>query len=514
MRTSSFYWVSGAAAVFVAPVLCFSEVTLIDWIFALCCISLLPPCLYALSRVKVLEANRLFWMLLIFYAVIHLSYTYSVYAIGLRAYKDTAAFVQCFWNFLHNGDFITTIDGQYSYVAPEAVNHFARHNSPILLLALIPFAIYEDVGSLIVLHTFLLFVTGALAWYWVRLVLPEVAGKAIAALLPFVLLCHAALFTAADFDEIIFLPPLLLWSAIAFRGERKWQFGVSCILIASVKELMISILLVWSIIALWKRRSPAYVLQPIVIGMASFIISFFWVIPHFNTGVASPFLADADAARHLLDPSVIALYWFQTLSVWGLMPLGSPLAVLALPDLLINSFFSGVMPWAVLMILRYQVVIACALFLAAVESLPRISRFVGSHLRIHDADRFLVVLQVTLIVAALQWAGVPMHSLYDQLRRGWMRDRECIEFVASTNDPVAADYNLCGYFAKRHVIWSWNTIYFPDELYSQVQWFVGVKSDTIPAPVVAWDRVCEGENVFVLKNPHRNLPVSTAGDEK
>jgi uncharacterized membrane protein len=477
--------------------------TSIRWVFVVPSVLLVPPLVYAFSRLPLPPVHRLFWYLLLSYAVLHLAFEAVVYYTALRATLDTSAFVQSFWNFIHKGAFETTVDGQYSFVAPNALNHFARHNSPILFVPLAFYAIYPEMITLIIFKTVALAITGWLAMQLVYAMLPDARQKPITALLPFVLLLQVPLVLMTDFYETLFYPPLFLWSVLAFQRNQKWQFAVSCILFATIKEMTVPILLMWPVVALFKKRGMAFIVAPLLVAAATFVISFFVIIPHFNAGVASPFLSDIDAAVKHLDPATIGRYFFVSGSAWGWIMLGSPIIILAIPDLLINAFFSGSWPWVVDLGWRYQLVIFSAFFVGTLETLPAITRFVQKRLGIANAERALITVLLTLTIMGLFRGGSLLHQLWSQVHRDWKKDVQCIDIVARSRGPVVADTYLCGYFSKKEQLWSSSLPGLPEAVFTDSLWYVGDKESEFLHPAVAhWDTVCSGARVFVLRMPH------------
>jgi uncharacterized membrane protein len=513
----SMVMISVVGALLQIPILYLGDATLKRWIFCSSCLVVLPPLLYGIAKIRSLSVTRLFWVLLLCYVGVHLTFEFLVYKTGLRAEMDTGAFVQSFWNFIKHGAFETTVDGQYSFIAPKALNHFGRHNSPILFLALIPFSLYPDLTTLIVVKTLLLATTGWLAMKWVLLVIPDAKSQPVSAFLPFVLLLQIPFLLITDFTEAPFFPPLLLWSALAFRLHRKWQFAISCLLLSAVKETMLPVLLMWSAIAFIKKRGVAFTVVPIAIGVISFALSFLWIIPHYSATNSSPFLSDIIPALQSLNVSRIASYCVQVLCSWGWMPLGSPMSFLALPDVIVNAFFSGPRPWVIDFGERYQLAVAGGCFLGMIETLPRLARFLETRYRLRNVQPLLIVLAVTLSVSGLHRADEWGRQIWDHLHKDWASDMECIRLVSSSSEPVVADWRICAYFAKRDELWSYtpSALPLPEKVFPRVVWYVGDKSrSTQHAAVAGWDTVCTGETIFVLKRPKTEGQQGLSRDSK
>jgi uncharacterized membrane protein len=489
------------------PLLWISDVTFKHLLYVLVCIVVLPTLLFRLTDIRIPSPLPLFITLLSLYIFGRLAYEGFVHYAGLRSSEDTAAFTQCFWTMIHKGSFSTTIDGQYSLVAPETFNHFGRHSSPILFLVLIPFGLFEGPMTLLAVKAILWAITGWLAFDYCRHVMHGSIQNAGMALLPFVLLLQLPFLLLTDFAEVVFYPPLILWSALAFHKHKRTQFALSCIATALVKETAAGILFMWTAVALIRRRDKFYSIIPSLVGVVAAAISFLVIIPHYNRGSASPFLTEIPYAWNSLNTGIVGAYVLKSISCWGWMPIMSPLSLLCLPDVAANAFYSGQMPWAVALKDRWQLSIMTILFVATLDSLPTMAKYLNKRFALRNGERLLLVLLLSISSISLFRAGPTLHHVWNHFQKNWRSDRHCIEQLEHTTDPVVAERTLCGYFATRERIWT-TSEFLPDSTYREATWCI-TRRDSLSrlSAVAGWNIVCEGATIVVLKRP--GIPPST-----
>ncbi|HEX9005684.1 MAG TPA: DUF2079 domain-containing protein [Bacteroidota bacterium] len=497
-RRTWWFAISVAAALSQLPGLIPYPGGAIHWLFVLGVVALLPPLCLALFEARTAAAGRLFLVVLSCYAILHFSFELVVYETGFRMTRDTGAFVQSFWNLANGNGFQTTIDGQYSGVAPASISHFARHNSPILFVGYLFYRLFGSMVGLIVLKTLLWFLAGWLALRLAKLAFPGDENRILVILVPFVLLIQVPLAFTTDFDETVFYPPIVLWLALSYKREARMQFVLACLLLAAVKETTVLILFVLGILALWRgKRWEGGV--ALVTGALAALISFGLVIPAASPTASSPFFQDVSAALAGLRPADVGTYWLQLLGAWAALPLGSLYSLLGLPEILMNSFFAGPMPWTLPLTTRYQVLVDAVLFVAAIDALPRAARWCEERLPVAPARKVLLSLLFTAAVCGLYRAGLPLHALGECLAGNWHQDVACLNVVARDTRPVIADYSITGYFAERRDLWT-SGLPLPEAAWQKAEWVVSKKRSPVPLPLVGlWDTVCSSQNLAVLR---------------
>jgi len=428
------------------PILVINNAELRTWIATIAVFILVFPMFLILSQIQFLSSRILFITLLLSLALFHFLYQYLVYSTGLRATGDTAAIEQSLYNLLNHATFSNTIEGQYFGIS-TSLNHFAVHNSPILLILALPYAIYSSTITLILTKTALFLLTGFLAMWYVQSV-SSTRAIPIASLAPFALLIQVPLLFVPDLYESVFIPPLLVWSALAFRLDKPRQFLISNFLLVMVKETMFPILFAWALIAFLRKKRRTYIITPLLIGMLSFVVSFVVVIPFFNGGRSSAFFDQVLPSVLALNCITVADYSFQILSVWGAIPLLSSMSILAIPDLFVNSLLSGGFHWTTEISGRFQIGILVSCFLGTCESIPILAKYFKSKFNIANTERLLWIMVLVFATLGLFRAGPKISEVVHRLQEDWRSDMKCIELVSQTNNPTLCDYQLCGYFSK------------------------------------------------------------------
>ena len=480
------------------PALFAQPASIIHWTFVVAVAVIVPPLCRAAYDIRVRSLNQVFFLILAIYALAHLAYELLVYYTGMRATTDTAAFVQSFWNLLHNGRFLTTIDGQYSDVAPEAISHFARHNSPILFIGYLFYWVFGSMVGLIVLNTLALVVTGVLAYRLILLAFPSGNGRVLLAFLPFVLLLQVPFFLMRDFYETLFFPPLLVWLGLSYKREDRIQFALASVFLASVKETGALALIAWAVVALFARKK-SYAAIALSVAALSLVISFGFTFPATSPTESSPFPAEIAASLSGLNTADLIAYWTQLLAGWAGLPIFSLIALVAGPEVFLNSLFSGTIPWTLEIIGRYQLLVHSALFLATIDALPRVARMCESRLQIKDPMKYLVTGIMTVAVCSLFLAGPRIHALLIHLSGDWKADTECISTVANAEGAVIAEHTIGGYFCERPLLWS-EGLPLPPGTWERADWVVGKRRSKVPFTAIGeWDTVCTSANLFVLK---------------
>ena len=480
------------------PVLVLNNAGLRSLVFEVAVIALVFPMLVLLSRIKCMSSRALFVGLMVLFVSFNFLFQYTVYFTGMRATGDTAAIEQSLWSLISNTSFSNTIEGQYFRVTPSPLNHFAVHNSPILLLFALPYSVFPSMLTLILSKTLLFALTGFLAMKYVGV--SSLASKTpIANLVPFALLIQTPLLLMPDLYEGVFIPPLLIWSALAFRLNNCRQFLASIGVLAMVRETTFATLFGWALIAILMRKERMYVIGPLLIGLASFVFSFFVVIPFFNNGQSSPFLSQVFPSIMALDWGKVTSYCFQLFGLWGGIPLASPILILAIPDVLLNSLLSGGFAWTTEVAGRFQMIIVVALFLGACEAVPILAEHISSKFSFPGAQRFLWITILFLSILGLFRAGPSLNQVSYRLRQDWRSDTKCIEMVSRTADPTVCDYQLCGYFAKRKYLWS-SDHYLNKDARSLAVWYV-IRGDDKEHYLALpdWQVTCEGDGIVVMK---------------
>jgi hypothetical protein len=490
------------------------------------------PLLALRSRLAWRASPRLFLILLVIYSALHFFYQIGPYFAGPRSGGDSAMFEQILWNFTHTGEFGSTLGGQYiAMTAPEPVSHFAGHNSPILFLAAIPYAILPSPITLMALQTIATAITGWFAYLYLRTV--TASDNILTVFVPFTLLLHGAMFLMPQFYEMAFAPPLLMWSALAFKLDKRWQFVVALILLALVKETLFPVIIAWAVVAWITRRSWFYILTPIAVALASAIFSFGIIGPAFSNGRPNywtdRFLPVILALR--FDYPGIGRYWFEMLMQWGGLNFLSPLGLLALPDMLMNSMLSAGSDQSLGIAIRFQLAAVIGLYVGTVEALvwlarrweqpvstdhpslrpaflnrmagwsstrlQQFKRAIGRTLSGSELQSALWVLVLTLTVgsAFIQFWSI-QNAAEALMQRHWQSDMACMSQVPA-EEPVVCDFKICGYFAQRSQVWAYRYVTDAEGIWTRARWGVFLNQYLPDLDAYGWELVCDGGTISV-----------------
>ncbi len=334
---------------------------------------------------------------------------------------ETAYFAQCFWSTLHGGFFSGPLLG--NLVRPVISTHFAVHFSPVFLGILPFFAVLPHALTLVVLRNAALTAV-VVPTYRIARRYFEPRAAVLAALLP---LAHPALWTQTQAD-LSFLPfavfPLLMAVDSAFRN--RWPpfvlWSAAALTVREDVAVAVLVLGVWA--AIVNRRFRW--LSVSILAVAWFALAAGVVIPRcgpqevgvVDRTLSSPTIpvGDLESLRTVtrrakeihgilpaLTTSASALYIFAMLRPTLFLGLLSPLALVAVPPLLLN-ILAAASPLGRLDTTDPQSVIPAALFAtAAICMLGPTTRRICSRLDDHWMETVHVqwIILATLLLASL-----------------------------------------------------------------------------------------------------------------
>ncbi len=275
----------------------------------------------------------------------------------------------------------------------ENRTEFAIHFSPVLLFGLPLYMIHPRPIMLFLLGAGAMMLALPVAWRFLRSRWGDASATLLAlgfALYPPILGIHL------DFSPVRFVP-LALWAAITgYREKNVLLLGLGIAAAWMAKEIALLPLVMLGAVALVERRKAAWVAGPAATAFLLFYLTVAAIIPWFAdfsgaSTIAAQFgrwgsTAPGVVIGMIRDPvSVLeALFRLNNLAyllklghpVLFLAPLGSPLVLLALPELLINmlaGFNPGFVdparpgPWTSL-VGHYSAGIGTVLWAAAAEA--------------------------------------------------------------------------------------------------------------------------------------------------
>lgn len=504
-------------------VLVIAQLEIWEWFFRLASAPLVILVLLWLQATKNrLSEGTIYIIVLTTLCFIHLAYQYALYILPAST-ADTAIFEQGLWNLIQGRGLSGTLMGQYSVTGtvPEAANYFAGHQYYFLYPLSIIYRLFPSQITLIIIKTLLFGLTGYLAWSYLSI--DESTESPLNGLIPATLLLQPAILMMPNFYESIFIPPLILWSAFAYKTDTKWAFSISLILLASLKEILFIVLLAWSLIAFLQKRHGFYIIFPIVIALSFSLIWFLVVSPAYSVGGQSPWLEQylPVVLNFQFDLLYIIKYWFQMVSSWSLFPVLSPFSILAVPDLLLNAAISGSTDQTTIVSNRFQRVIVVGFFIGTVEGIRWANNWVRTQNNhslssqkspiapikvflsktVFQFKTYAWILVIAASVAnTFPAAYILGRTIYKVVSDPWAHNMGCIQQVARDHDAsLICDFKLCGYFAQRENLWAYGYVQSPDILWDLAT--TGVfYTDQVPNQVKQdWIPICNGNNVIVYQ---------------
>ena len=402
------------------------------------------------------------WALAAFFAVLYAVDSVTRYAQFRTASWDLGLFTEAVKQYAHLQAPIVDAHG-------PGFDLLGEHFHPILALLAPLFAIKPSPVTLLLAQALLFACSVVPVTMLARERLGSRAGYVVGA-------AYGASFgivQAVDFDfhELAFAAPLIALALLALLRDRDRMLIAACVgLLCTKEEFGITIVLPLGIAwmlrerAKWRRRLPLAVL-----GVVASALQIFWLIPALNPHHVYGFLTGVGTAGSEGNAEGIGLLFadlggkIHLLFLLGLATafasLLSPLALLAIPDLLMRFASSDTAYWGTLY--HYNSVLMPILFVAAIDGLAR-----------HGVSRRVRLSGVAAIgLAALvmqsgyglgqafsqqRYAPSPLHihALRDAIHE--IPDGVSVESGISTLAPLAA---------KADVFWIGNTAVDPAPAY-------------------------------------------------
>lgn len=194
---------------------------------------------------------------------------------------NSATFSQAMLNIMDNRGFMYS-----SAVLTDGSSIMGVHINAIFLLILPLFRILPDYRWLLFLSDIAL----ALSIVPVFLLARRHFSTAISLLLGAMFIFHPVLTAQpgrSDFSELRFFPVIFLTAFYFFETKRFWWFAGAALLLLSIREDMGLFVAFFGVYALVRRYPLKWVIMPITVGMAWFLICVSVLLPHMSpTGTA------------------------------------------------------------------------------------------------------------------------------------------------------------------------------------------------------------------------------------
>jgi uncharacterized membrane protein len=255
-----------------------------------------------------------------------------------------------------HAEYLDTMQGGFFTHPTENRTEFAIHFSPVHFLSYAIFRIAPKPFTLFAVGTLMLTLAIPAAWSFLR---PR-WGDGPAALLAFgAVLYPSVISQPIDFSPVRFAP-LAIWLVLIGYRERNIPLLALAMLYSwMVKETLSLPLFMLGAVALMERRSWRWVVIPSAATVIVFLITNQWIIPAFagtvgksTSTIASQFghwgaTAPEVVKGFITDPgsTAKALFRLNNLAyllklghpVLFVLPFGSPIALMAIPEILVNT---------------------------------------------------------------------------------------------------------------------------------------------------------------------------------
>lgn len=403
-----------------------------------------------ISKVSLIVILTVYLLTVLFvvWGVLHLNFHIQS---GLAA-ADVAIFEQSIWNTVHdNGILYSTIEGS---------SHFAIHASPILLVLVPVYHLFESTLLLYAVQTLSVVLTGALLYTIGKNYLSDMAALFIC--LAYIL--HpAVLASQLTFHETLFAPPFFLWAVLNSLNKKYGLYIISLTCLLSVNERMGLLVLGLGIVMFFVHDSKKWAAVSIILGTTGLFVSV-WILSIFRMDSTVPM--SYYYFRHLgLNPAEMVnticanplqvlrpiyseagpklLLFYQLFGPFGfILPIASLWAIAIIPETAVNVLSSelNILSW-------HYVVIITGLLLGAIISIGRISYF---RMDIPNISRRIAAIIFFNTVALWPMTLDPEILKIDFKRKAAM---QCIVELVPDQAAVCADGGLLVYFPRRQQLY-------------------------------------------------------------
>jgi uncharacterized membrane protein len=376
---------------------------------------------------------------------------------GSNAY-DLGLYDQSIWGFSR---FDLLLDNTVLRVPTLLGNHF----SPILVTLAPLLWIWDDARMLLIAQGFLIASAGVPIYLWAR----DRLGFPAAFAFELAYLGYWAVIAGAlyDFHELAFAAPIIslaLYAVLTGRNRLLWAMVVLGLL--TKENLPLTFAAVGLYVACVQRR---WRLGGAIIGACALGFGVIyklalpaitgaayahWFYPELGSGPGSAarhvFLHPVDTLRLLLTPSAKLRALFNLFAPWLVLPLLSPMLIVALPTLAERFLSEKESHWG--QGFHYSLVLAPILAFSAIDTTARLTRLVSERIR----QALLVTGAAALVLAGIAFTFGRMRPLSELRRYTSAAHAADIEACLATipgGSSVAATSALVPHLSHRKRIW-------------------------------------------------------------
>lgn len=338
--------------------------------------------------------------------------------------KDFGLFNQIFWNTIHGKFFLNSTYG----------SHFACHNSLFYLLLLPFYYLFPSLLTLSILKTLLLSLSAIPFYLIIRANLKQASAFVMVIAFLFFPFIVGQNFTPAH--EEGFAPFFILFAFYFFRKNKFMPFLFFLLVTISIKESLAPIAVMFGCYAFLKKRSLAWIIYPILIGIAWTVLSIALINhfqnlyqPHSDSAWFFVYLKNAFLTKNQNGPLPLIsyllfnsnmLHWEALKSMFVLilplgivLPLLSSVSLLGFPELILNLLSSNRRIFSP--IWHYNIALSCFILIGAVEGIRKISAFAYNKGFLQISEQKLQsllcisILSCTLIYSHV-WIGLGIYT--------------------------------------------------------------------------------------------------------
>ncbi len=370
--------------------------------------------------------------------------------------QDVAYFMQCLYTGSHHHLFWSNQYQDLLYTT-TVQSDFAGHNQPVLFALLPLYRLFPHAETLLLSRNLLLAFAAYPVFRMCRLALQP---------LPSMLLTLAYLVAPAilfqnfyDYAPLSLVALPLLFALLFYMERRYWPFLGALLLCLLVREDLVFVVFGLGALALWQKRRLRWAAVPMPAALAWAVVTWRWLLPHFQHGAVSavqgcfaylgqtPLAMLRTAALHpslVLTHNVFAYLKLIFTPFGMLLPLSSPVSLIASPYLLINILGDRGCDAAI--VFRHYALIPAILLLPGVI---RAAAWLASDKRRAPVPPLAVATFVLLSSVATTVLAVGATELAWWHPAGWQKEARQVAAMLPPAAPVAVPRYMLPLVANR-----------------------------------------------------------------
>lgn len=355
--------------------------------------------------------------------------------------EDTGYYNQIFWSTIH-GEFFRGSLTQGRYSDPPIQSEFGAHSSPVLFFLLPGYWIHPSFYTLLILRNVALSASAVPIYFLAKARMGGAAGFGLAVwhlVSPNLLYQSVSAFYPLQFAVLI-LPLVFLF----FDRGRFPLFVAALMLALWVREELALTVGLFTVLALWLRRSWKWVVTPAILSAGWWYVSvhmimvpsrikmealeeFYRAFPNGYASAPGVLLRQPMEFLALIVNADNANYLYQLLKSTAGMAFATPAVIFVLPTALINLIVGAFWKTTTSLAMHYSLVASVCVSVALVYGLARLARV---HRLFVTSERTLA-LALVLVLAPMAVLGV----------------KDVVAYGGGRNQTLLADFSPRPYHA-------------------------------------------------------------------